>query len=50
MLETIRYTMRVDEEKAQRIILTLSRILRYSINQGERHATLKKIWITSQII
>lgn len=42
MLETIRYTMRVDEEKAQRIILTLSRILRYSINQGEQHATLKK--------
>ncbi|MEG2602274.1 MAG: histidine kinase, partial [Carnobacterium sp.] len=42
MLETIRYTMVSDQDKAQRIILTLARLLRYSIHQGQNWEILQK--------
>lgn len=42
MLETIRYTMVVNQDKAQRIILSLSRLLRYSINQGHNSVKLSE--------
>lgn len=42
VLETLRYTMYVDLDRAQEIIFSLSRLLRYSINNDERHVSFEK--------
>lgn len=39
VLETLRYTMHVDLDQAQEIIYSLSRLLRYSINNDEQHVS-----------
>ncbi len=39
VLETLRYTMYVDLDQAQEIIYSLSRLLRYSINNDESHVS-----------
>lgn len=39
VLETLRYTMYVDLDRAQEIIFSLSRLLRYSISNDERHVS-----------
>ncbi|WAA13099.1 sensor histidine kinase [Fervidibacillus halotolerans] len=40
-LETIRYTMFMDTKKAEHIILTLSKLLRYSINKDQQIVLFK---------
>ncbi|WP_318614504.1 sensor histidine kinase [Sporosarcina sp. YIM B06819] len=42
VLETLRYTMYVDLDQAQEIIYSLSRLLRYSINNDERHVSFEQ--------
>lgn len=41
VLETLRYAIVVDSQQAQEIVMTLSRLLRYSINNDEQTVQLK---------
>lgn len=41
VLETLRYAILVDSRQAQEIVMTLSRLLRYSINNDEQTVQLK---------